>query len=149
VLGHVWLLEHDKVVEELLVVGLLPLVLLALSLVHDQSFPAVEQVLGRRHPRHPIGQVSLRCQVVLQAGRAQAENLQGSALNGLVLGGQNADELIPVLAHELLVRPLAKVHDKVARVEAQRLGHTKQIGVLIDKSDLLLARVGLDNTIVC
>ena len=60
VLGHVRLLENDKVIKELLLVGLLPLVRLPVRLVHDKRLASIEQVLCRRHLRDAICQVTLR-----------------------------------------------------------------------------------------
>ena len=50
-----------------------------------------------------------------------------------------------MLAHEFLVSPLSKVHYEVGRVEAQRLGHPKQIAILVDEPDLFFASACLDN----
>ena len=71
--------------------------------------------------------------------------MQWSALDGLVLRRQNANQLVSIVAHELFVGPLPKVHDEVGRAEAQRLGDAKQVRVLVDEAHLLFALAGLDN----
>ena len=63
-----------------------------------------------------------------------------------MLGDKSADEFVSMLAHEFLVGPLSKVHYEVGGVEAQRLGHSKQIAVLVDEPGLFFTGACLDDS---
>ena len=62
---------------------------------------------------------------------------------------KHADQLVPMITHELLVRPLPEVHDKVAGVKAERFCDAEQVSILVDKPHLLLACARLDYTRGC
>lgn len=61
-----------------------------------------------------------------------------------MLCDQSTDQFIAMLAHKFLICPLTKVHDKVGRVKAERFGHSEQVAILINESDLFLASASLD-----
>lgn len=144
VFGHIGLFQKHEVIKELLVIGLFPFVGLAIGLVHDQCLSSVEQVLGRRHLGDAIGQVTLRGEIVFQAGRTKAENLEWAIFHDLMLSNQSTYQFIAMLAHELLICSLTKVHDKVGRVETERFGHSEQVAILIDESNLFLSSASLN-----
>ena len=51
-----------------------------------------------------------------------------------------------MLACEFLVSSLIKVQYEVGRVEAQRLGHSKQIAIIVVEPDLSFIGACLDNS---
>ena len=120
-LCQVWLLQNDEIVEKLVLHAFDPAIVSFTILIslHDEGFAPSQQVILCWHACHPIGQVTLRCQVVFEAGRAEPENLKWTIFDGLVLRCQYANNFITVLAVPLFVGPLPKVHDEVCGAKPQ------------------------------
>ena len=120
-LCQVRLLQNDKVVEKLVLHAFDPAIVSVTILIslHDEGLAPGQQVILCWHACHPIGQVTLRCQIVFEAGGAEPENLKWTIFDGLVLRCQYANNFITVLAVPFFVGPLPKVHDEVCSAKSQ------------------------------